>query len=58
MDTQKKSGTESESPKVKKEEELFICPICDAEHAVPGVEAGEELLCPKCVVPLKAKQVK
>ena len=57
MNTQEKSGGKSDSPQAKKEEELFICPLCDTEHAVPG-QPGAEQLCPKCKVPLKAKQSK
>ena len=58
MNTKEKSGDKSDSPKVKGDEEIFICPLCDTEHAVPGQKSGEEMLCPKCVVPLKAKQKK
>ena len=50
------SGGQSKAPDVKGDENLFICPMCEAEHAVPGEKSGAELMCPKCVVPLKKKQ--
>jgi uncharacterized paraquat-inducible protein A len=58
MSKQEKSGDKSGSGDVKGEENLFICPMCEAEHAVPGQESGAELMCPKCTIPLKAKPVK
>ena len=58
MKKMQESGGKSNSPDVKGNEELFICPMCEAEHAVPGEKSGAELMCPKCVVPLKKKQEK
>jgi len=57
MNKQEESDVKGQKPDVKADEDYFVCPLCDAEHAVPGV-AGEEMLCPKCVVPLKPKQKK
>jgi uncharacterized paraquat-inducible protein A len=58
MKKMEKPVDESTSRDDKGEEKFFICPRCNSEHAVPGEKSGEELLCPKCVVPLKSKQEK
>ena len=58
MSKQEKSGEKSGSGNVKGGENLFICLMCAAEHAVPGQEAGAEQMCPKCAIPMKAKPAK
>ena len=55
MTKMQESGGQSKAPDIKGDENLFICPMCEAEHAVPGEKSGAELMCPKCVVPLKKK---
>jgi hypothetical protein len=40
------------------QENLFVCPACNAEHAFPGQKPGEPLKCPVCAIPMKAKYVK
>jgi uncharacterized paraquat-inducible protein A len=55
---QEEFGGKGGSGDVRGDENLFVCPECDAEHAFPGHKPGDKLMCPKCAIPLKAKYVK
>jgi hypothetical protein len=38
--------------------DIFTCPECGLDHALPDIKPGETPQCPKCAIPLKAKYTK